>query len=254
MNLKEKIALVTGATSGIGEATTRRFIEAGARVIAAARRKERLAALREELGENLLPVILDVSKREQVETTLGSLPPEWSAIEILVNNAGLALGLDKVAEADIADWEGMIDTNLKGLLYVTRVILPGMLARGRGHIINLGSIAGYEAYPGGSVYCATKHGVRAITEALRKELYDTPLRVTEISPGMVETEFSLVRFHGDKDRAAKVYEGIQPLTADDIADAILYAATRPPHVNVAEMIILATNQASATLAYRRPNR
>ncbi|MCL4424960.1 MAG: SDR family oxidoreductase [Firmicutes bacterium] len=251
LDLKGKTALVTGASSGIGQATVRRLVQAGGRVIVAARRTERLAALREELGDALFPITLDVRQREHVEKILGELPTEWSAISILVNNAGLALGLEKLAEANVADWEGMIDTNVKGLLYVTHTILPGMLARGEGHIINLGSIAGHEAYPGGSVYCATKSSVHAISESLRKELVDTPLRVTEISPGMVETEFSLVRFHGDKDRAARVYHGVEPLTADDIADAILYAATRPPHVNINEMIIMATNQAGATIVSRK---
>jgi NADP-dependent 3-hydroxy acid dehydrogenase YdfG len=179
-----------------------------------------------------------------------SLPPEWQAIEVLVNNAGLSRGLDKLHEGNLQDWEEMIDTNVKGLLYVSRAVIPGMVKRGVGHIVNLGSIAGVEVYPGGNVYCATKFAVRALSQGMRLDLFGTPIRVTNVQPGMVETEFSMVRFHGDQARADKVYDGLQPLSPADIADAIVYATTRPPHVNIVEMLITPQAQASTTMAYR----
>jgi NADP-dependent 3-hydroxy acid dehydrogenase YdfG len=182
---------------------------------------------------------------------LDGLPSEWSSISVLVNNAGLARGLDKLQEARLDDWEEMIDTNVKGLLYLTRLVLPGMVKRGRGHVVNISSIAGIQTYPGGNVYCASKAAVRVISDGLRMDLLGTPIRVTTITPGMVETEFSNVRFRGDNERVAQTYRGLTPLTANDIADAILYAITRPPHVNVSEIVLLPTDQASATLAYRR---
>jgi 3-hydroxy acid dehydrogenase / malonic semialdehyde reductase len=185
-----------------------------------------------------------------VNTALNSLPTEWQAVDILINNAGLSRGLDKLYEGNIQDWEEMIDTNIKGLLYMTRAIAPGMVARGRGHVINLGSIAGHETYPRGNVYCATKAAVRAISEGLKQDLLGTPVRVSSVDPGLVETEFSQVRFHGNTDRAKTVYSGMMPLTAQDVAEVILFCATRPPHVNVSEVLVLPTDQAGATLVHR----
>ena len=248
--------LITGASAGIGEATARAFAAAGSRLILAARRLERIEELAREVadrhGAECHTLQLDVRDAGVVTRMLEDLPDDWAAIDVLVNNAGLSRGLEKLHEGSIADWDEMVDTNVKGLLYVTRAVVPGMVARGRGHVINLGSIAGHEVYPGGAVYCATKHAVAAITRGLRIDLLGTPVRVTSIDPGMVETEFSVVRFHGDHARASKVYEGVQPLTAEDVADAILYAATRPPHVNVDEVLVMATAQAGATRVHRGP--
>jgi 3-hydroxy acid dehydrogenase / malonic semialdehyde reductase len=250
----DRTVLITGASSGIGEAAARAFAAAGARLVLAARRADRIEALAAELAEahgtTSHAIQLDVRDAGVVTRMLEDLPPDWSGIDVLVNNAGLSRGLEKLHEGDISDWDEMVDTNVKGLLYVTRAVVPGMVARGRGHVINIGSVAGHEVYPGGAVYCATKHAVGAITRGLRFDLLGTQIRVTTIDPGMVETEFSLVRFHGDSERAAKVYEGVRPLTAEDIADAILYAATRPPHVNVDEVLLMATAQASATRVWR----
>ena len=252
--LRDKIIFITGASSGIGAACARAFAAQGAKVLMAARRLERIQArvdeLQKEYGVAAHAFQLDVRNQPAVESAIATLPPEWEAIEVLVNNAGLSRGLDKLHEGKLQDWEEMIDTNVKGLLYVSRAVIPGMVKRGVGHIINLGSIAGHEVYPGGNVYCATKFAVRALSQGLRMDLLATPLRVSNVEPGMVETEFSLVRFHGDEARADKVYEGITPLTPDDIADAIVYCATRPPHVNIAEMIVMPTAQASAILNYR----
>jgi serine 3-dehydrogenase len=253
-SLRDKIVFITGASSGIGAACARAFAAQGARVLMCARRIERIevlaAELRAELKVAAYAFQLDVRNQPAVEKAIASLPPEWEAIEVLVNNAGLSRGLDKLHEAKLDDWEEMIDTNVKGLLYVSRAVIPGMIKRGAGHIINLGSIAGVEVYPGGSVYCATKSAVRSISQGLRMDLLGTPLRVTNVAPGMVETEFSTVRFRGDQARADKVYEGITPLTPDDIADAIVYAATRPPHVNIVEMLITPQAQVSTTMSYR----
>jgi len=249
------VVLVTGASSGIGAASARAFAAAGARVIVAARRVDQIRSiatdLHAEFGVDVLPLELDVRFSAQVADVLGNLPQPWAAINILLNNAGLSRGLDKLHEGDLQDWDEMIDANLKGLLYVTRTILPGMVARGRGHVINIGSIAGHDVYPNGAVYCATKHAVDAITRGLRMDLLGQQIRVSSVDPGMVETEFSLVRFHGDAERAAKVYQGIQPLTADDVADAVLWCATRPPHVNIQDIVMLPTAQASTTMAYRK---
>jgi serine 3-dehydrogenase len=254
VSLKDRVALITGASSGIGAACARAFAGAGAHLILAARRTERVEAaaaqLRAGFGVETLALALDVTSRDQVAQVLGGLPERWVAIEILVNNAGLSRGLDKLHEGEFQDWEEMIDTNVKGLLYVTRAVLPGMVARGHGHVINIGSIAGHEVYPGGNVYCATKHAVGALTRALRLDLVGTGIRVSSVDPGMVETEFSIVRFHGDRERARKVYQGLQPLTAEDIADAVLWCATRPLHVNIQDILILPTAQASATLVHR----
>jgi serine 3-dehydrogenase len=247
--------LITGASSGIGAACARAFAAAGARLILAARRGDRLeelaGELRAEHGTETLLIPLDVRDSGVVAHAFGDLPAEWSGIDVLVNNAGLSRGLEPIQEGETRDWEEMIDTNIKGLLYATRSILPGMVERGRGHVINIGSTAGHEVYPGGAVYCATKHAENAITQGLRLDLLDTDVRVTTVDPGMVETNFSVVRFHGDEDRAAKVYEGMTPLTADDVADAVLWCATRPPHVNIDEIIMKSTDQASSTRVRRR---
>jgi serine 3-dehydrogenase len=255
-SLVKKIVLITGASSGIGLACARAFAQQRARLILTARRKERLNALAKELkqehGTESCVFELDVRNQSAVQTALQNLPAEWQEVEVLVNNAGLSRGLNKLYEGKIQDWEEMIDTNLKGLLYVSRVILPGMVARGRGMIINIGSIAGHEVYAGENVYCATKHAVDAITRGLRWDLVDTPIRVCTVDPGLVETEFSMVRFRGDEQRAKTVYQNITPLKSEDIAETVVFCATRPPHVQIAEMIVLPTNQASASLVHRTP--
>lgn len=256
MNLDDKIVFVTGASSGIGRSCARAFAREGARILLAARRKERLETLAAEIAsETGVPIRfleLDVRDRQAVEEAIASLPAEWSEIDILVNNAGLSRGLEKLHQGLLSDWEEMIDTNVKGLLYVTRAVLQGMVHRARGHVINIGSIAGHESYPGGGVYCATKAAVRALTAGLRMDLVDTPIRVSTIDPGMVDTEFSLVRFHGDAERAGRVYQGLTPLSPDDVAETAVFCATRPLHVNMAEVLLLPTDQASATIAHRRP--
>lgn len=251
MDEKKPIALVTGATSGIGEACARKLHAAGYRVIITGRNTERLEALKNELGEDALQLVFDVRDREASETAIASLPAEWHDIDVLVNNAGLALGLEKEYEGDYRDWDTMIDTNIKGLLYMTRAVVPGMVARNKGHVINIGSVAGDAAYANGNVYCGTKAAVKAITDGLRIDLAETPIRVTLLKPGLVETRFSEVRFHGDTERAANVYKGIVPLTGDDIADAALYAVQAPAHVQIAEMLILATHQASGSVICRK---
>lgn len=253
--LKDKTVLVTGASSGIGLACAHAFAGVGARLIISARRKERLAELRESLkseyGVDVESLCLDVSDRAAVEREIANLETPWSEVEVLVNNAGLAAGSDLANEASLDDWEAMIDTNLKGVLYMTRLLLTGMTARDSGHIINLGSVAGVETYQGGSVYCLTKFGVRAFSQALKKDLLGTDIRVTCIEPGAVETEFSKVRFRGDEQKASAVYQGMRPLTAEDIAETILFCATRPAHVNISELVVLATDQSSAKDIYRR---
>ncbi|MBE9191079.1 SDR family oxidoreductase [Gloeocapsopsis crepidinum LEGE 06123] len=251
--IQDKIVLITGASSGIGAACAKAFAQEKVKLILVARRLERLEELASELKQatQVHCLSLDVCDRSSVESALKSLPEPWINVDILINNAGLSRGLDKLYEADIQDWEEMIDTNIKGLLYMTRLLVPGMVNREQGHIINIGSIAGHQAYPGGSVYCATKAAVRALSEGLKMDLLGTPIRVSSIDPGMVETEFSQVRFHGDVERAKKVYQGITPLTAEDIADIVLFCASRPPHVNISELVVLATDQSSATLVHRR---
>lgn len=254
-SMQNQIVLITGASSGIGAACAKAFAQAGASLILAARRLERLEALAADLkaqynNQNYL-LALDVCNRAQVEQTLAALPQPWHQVDILLNNAGLSRGLDKLHEADIQDWEEMIDTNIKGLLYMSRCVIPGMVERGRGHVINIGSIAGHQAYPGGSVYCATKAAVRTLSEGLKMDLLGTPVRVSSVDPGMVETEFSQVRFHGDEARAAKVYQGMTPLTPDDVAEVVYFCATRPAHVNISEVVVLATDQGSATMVHRR---
>ncbi|MDD8014494.1 MAG: SDR family oxidoreductase [Acidobacteriota bacterium] len=254
-SLKNKIVFITGASAGIGESAAKAFAAQGAKVLFCARRAEKLGKLARTLeAEHGVPVHffqLDVRDREAVEKAIAGLRPEWRAIDILVNNAGLSRGLDKLHQGSVQDWEEMIDANIKGLLYVSRAVIPGMVERGRGHIINIGSIAGREIYPGGNVYCATKFAVRALSNGLRLDLCGTPIRVSEIAPGMVETEFSLVRFHGDAERAGKVYQGMTALQPGDIADAIVWCATRPPRVNISEILIVPTDQASTTLVNRK---
>ncbi|HEX2095546.1 MAG TPA: SDR family NAD(P)-dependent oxidoreductase [Longimicrobiaceae bacterium] len=254
-SLAGRTVFITGASAGIGAACARAFAGAGARLLLAARRTDRLHTLADELrdahGTESYLVELDVRSAEAVAATVEGLPPEWAEIEVLVNNAGLGRGMDRVQEGSREGWDEMIDTNVKGLLYVTRAVLPGMVRREGGHVVNIGSVAGHEVYPGGAVYCATKHAVGAITRGLRMDLLGTGVRVSTVDPGLVETEFSVVRFHGDRERADRVYAGMAPLTADDIADAVLWCATRPPHVNIDEIIIKPTDQASATLVHRR---
>jgi 3-hydroxy acid dehydrogenase/malonic semialdehyde reductase len=254
-SVADKIVFITGASAGIGLATARLFAAQGARLLLAARRHERLVAEAPSLNgaAGVYTLQLDVTDAAAVQRAVDSLPTQWQNIEILVNNAGLSRGLDKLYEGKLQDWDEMIDTNVKGLLYVTRAVVPGMVKRGRGHIVNLGSTAGRMTYPNGAVYCATKAAERSITEGLREDLLGTPLRVTTVDPGMVETEFSEVRFRGDKTRAAKVYENVTPLTPDDVADAIHYAVTRPPHVNISEILLTPLAQANSLLFHRTSN-
>ena len=249
-----KTALITGATSGIGAACARKFAGAGYRVIITARRAEQLAVmagdLQREFGVEALPLCFDVRDLDAVKRALDSIPAAWRDIDVLINNAGLALGLEPEYAGDFTDWETMIDTNVKGLLYMTRLVVPGMVERLKGHVINIGSVAGDAAYAGGAVYCATKAAVKVLSDGLRIDLAHTPVRVTNLKPGLVETNFSNVRFHGDTERASNVYKGIQPLTGDDIADVALYAAQAPAHVQIAEVLILATHQASGSVICR----
>ncbi|OCH95545.1 NAD-P-binding protein [Obba rivulosa] len=259
--LAGKTVLLTGASAGIGAATAVLFAKGGSNVILAARRVEALKAVAEacatahkesglQQGGKFAIVQLDVSDTKQVATLFDKVPEDLRQVDILVNNAGFVLGVDRVGDIAESDIEAMFNTNVLGLISVTQLLVKDFKARNTGHIINLGSVAGRESYPGGSIYCATKYAVRAFTGALLRELVDTKIRVTEIQPGMVETEFSVVRFRGDKSKADKVYEGIQPLTAEDIAEEIVWAASRPPHVNLAEVFVMPVNQATPTLAYR----
>ncbi|MEG3937137.1 SDR family oxidoreductase [Microcoleus sp. S36b_A3] len=259
ISIQNQIIFITGASSGIGAACAQIFAKGGAKLILAARRVEKLDRLANELVEAKLVASaneiylleLDVRDRPQVESAIAALPDAWKNIDILINNAGLSRGLDKLHEGNFQDWEEMIDTNVKGLLYMTRYIVPGMVSRGGGHVVNIGSIAGRQAYPKGSVYCASKAAVRAISEGLKQDLLGTAVRVTEIEPGLVETEFSNVRFHGDSDKAKNVYQGLTPLTADDVADVVYFCATRSPHVNISEVLLVPTDQATATLVHRK---
>ncbi len=241
--------LVTGATSGIGEAVVRRFAEAGWRVIITGRRRDRLDALARELNGlnpgSAFALRMDVRVRAEVGQALQNLPAAWSAIDVLVNNAGLARGLEPFQEGQADDWEEMVDTNLKGLLYVTKAVVPGMVARGSGHVVNIGSTAGKDAYPKGNVYCATKAAVDAFTKALRIDLLAAGIKVTQVAPGAVETEFSQVRFHGDEAKARQVYQGFRPLTANDVAGVVHYVATLPPHVCINDVVVTPTAQANS---------
>jgi 3-hydroxy acid dehydrogenase / malonic semialdehyde reductase len=241
--------LITGATSGIGEASARRFASAGYRIIITGRRKERLDALASELKKDhnteVLSLCFDVRDKDEVEKNLGKLPENWDDIDILINNAGLAAGLSHIDDGDIDDWDRMIDTNVKGLLYVTRAISPGMVKRNKGHIINIASIAGKQVYENGAAYCASKHAVDALSRGMRIDFLRHGIKVTNVAPGLVETEFSLVRFHGDEKRAKVPYTGITPLNGDDIASVIFYAATLPPHICLNDIVITPTAQADA---------
>ncbi len=255
MGLDSRTVLITGASSGIGAACAKAFAAGGANLILAARRGDRLHEVAENLCSthdvNVRTVVLDVRSREAVESFVQTLESESVAVDILLNNAGLARGLATVQEGDIEDWEAMIDTNIKGLLYLTRAVVPGMVERGSGHVINIGSIAGHETYPNGAVYCATKHAVAAINRGLAIDTLGTGVRVSSVDPGMVDTEFSVVRFHGDQERADSTYRGLTPLSAEDVADAVLFCATRPPHANVREMILMPTDQAAAVHVIRK---
>jgi 3-hydroxy acid dehydrogenase/malonic semialdehyde reductase len=251
--LKNSVVLITGASSGIGEACARAFAAEGARLLLAARREDRLNDLASKLAETAAvhTLALDVRDADAVGRAIGALPEEWAAIDVLVNNAGLSRGLDKLYEGKMQDWDEMIDTNLKGVLHVTRCVVPGMVERGRGHVVNLGSTAGEMTYPKGAVYCATKAGLKSINDGLRMDLLGTPVRVTSVDPGMVDTEFSQVRFRGDTERAAKVYQGLTPLKPEDVADAIVWAVTRPAHVNIAHVLMTSVDQANSLLFNRK---
>lgn len=254
MDMKNKLVLITGATSGIGEGCARKFASQGANLILNGRNEEKLEALKTELERTfnveVLPLPFDVRDREAVKQALSSLQGKWSEIDILINNAGLVIGVDKEHEGNPEEWDIVIDTNIKGLLTMTRLIVPGMVTRQSGHIINIGSIAGEAAYPGGSVYCATKAAVKALSDGLRIDLVDTPLRVTNIKPGMVETNFSVVRYRGDKQTADNFYKGIRPLSGTDVAETVYFAASVPEHIQIAEVLVMPTNQATGTIAHR----
>lgn len=252
ISLQDRIVFITGASSGIGEACARAFAAQGARLVLCARRYERLQQLAASLPVPTHIFQLDVTDRQAVASAIAALPEDFRAIDILINNAGLSRGLNKFHEGSIEDWEEMINTNIKGVLYVTRAVLPGMIERQRGHIINLGSVAGHYAYQNGAVYCLSKAAIKSLTESLKQDLLGTPIRVSSVDPGLVETEFSIVRFHGDVERAKKVYEGVKPMTPDDVADAIVFCATRPPHVNINFMVMMAVGQSTPTTVYRQP--
>ncbi len=252
--LKHSVVCITGASSGIGASCAAAFAAAGASLCIFARRKERLDALAARLtaqfGTRVYTAALDVRDRAQVERVFSSLPDEWRQIDILLNNAGLASGFHKLHEGVVEDWEEMIDTNVKGLLYVSRTVIPWMVKRGSGHVINIGSIAGHQVYPNGNVYCATKHAVKALSEGMKMDLLGTGVKVSSVDPGLVETEFSLVRFHGDRQRADQTYHHMKPLTPDDIAEVVLFCATRPAHVEIADIVVMPAAQASVNHVHR----
>ncbi|MEO1672634.1 MAG: SDR family oxidoreductase [Cyanobacteria bacterium J06631_2] len=254
VSIRGQIVVITGASSGIGASCARMFAKEGASLILAARRRDKLEAIAAEIKQadqvEVCILEMDVSDRQSVENSFASLEESWRNVDILVNNAGLSRGLDKLQSGEIQNWEEMIDTNLKGVLYVTRSLLPGMVERNQGHVINIGSIAGHESYPGGNVYCATKAAVRALSAGLKMDLLGTPIRVSSVDPGTVETDFSNVRFRGDTEKAKKVYQNINPLTPDDIAEIVVFCATRPANVNMSEVLVLATDQSSATMINR----
>ncbi|MBI9072458.1 MAG: SDR family NAD(P)-dependent oxidoreductase [Melioribacteraceae bacterium] len=254
-SLKGKIVFITGASSGIGKACAESFASLGAKLIISSRGFDKLEHLAVELKEKYNSEVhyasLDVRDIKSVQKFYNALPDDWKRIDILVNNAGLARGFNKLYEDDIAGWEEMIDTNVKGVLYITRTVVPGMVERESGHVINLGSIAGHQAYPKGAVYCASKHALDAITNSLRQDVIDKNIRVSTVDPGMVETNFSNIRFYGDEEKAKNVYKGLTPLFAGDIADAVIYCATRPPHANINEMVIMPSAQANSYVNYRK---
>ena len=253
--MKDKIVLITGATSGIGEGCARKFASQGANLILNGRNIQKLDALKADLenrfGVRILLLPFDVRDRKAATAAIASLSGKWTDIDILINNAGLVIGVDKEFEGNLDEWDIVVDTNVKGLLAMTRLVVPGMVKRGRGHIINIGSIAGDAAYPGGSVYCATKAAVKALSDGLRIDLVDTPLRVTNVKPGMVETNFSVVRYRGDKQAADNFYKGIRPLTGDDIAETVYFAASAPEHIQIAEILVMPTYQATGTISYKK---
>ncbi len=255
MSLNGKIVFITGASAGIGAATALAFAAEGAKLLLAARRLSQLskvATLARERGASAVHSIqLDVRDYRAVQNAVDALPADWAEIDVLVNNAGLSRGLDKLYMGKVEDWDEMIDTNVKGLLYVSRAVVPGMVVRGRGHVINMGSTAGEMTYPNGAVYCASKAAERAVNDGLRQDLLGTPVRVTSVDPGMVETDFSLVRFRGDEERAAQVYKNITPLKPEDVADAILWAASRPAHVNIARITMTTIDQANSLMFNRK---
>lgn len=250
-----KIALITGASSGIGRATAIKLAEIGMDVIITGRRTKLIGELEKEITtktkSRALAVSFDITDNESVNRSVDRLPEDWQNIEILVNNAGLALGLDPFDSGNVNDWEIMIDTNLKGLLYISRKIIPNMISKKTGHIINIGSIAGKEVYPNGNVYCASKHAVDALTKSMRIDLLKYGIKVTQIAPGMTETEFSKVRFNGDVHKASQVYEGFTPLSAEDVAEAVIFAVTRPAHVNINDMLIMPSSQANSTINHKK---
>jgi NADP-dependent 3-hydroxy acid dehydrogenase YdfG len=254
--LRGKKVFITGASAGIGEACAHAFAREGCDLLLAARRKERIDDLARVLTAThrvaVHAVRLDVMRRDEVASVLAALPASWSSIDILLNNAGLSRGLVKLHEGEIQDWEEMIDTNIKGLLYVTRAVLPGMVRRDSGHVINIGSIAGRQLYPNGNVYSATKYAVRGLSEGLRLDLLGTNVRVSSVDPGLVETEFSNVRFHGDSARAAQTYANMRPLKGEDVAEVVVFCASRPPHVDIAEVVVMPTDQASVNHVHRAP--
>ena len=253
--MKGKIVFITGASSGIGEGCARKFASQGSDLILNARNVDKLNELKNELetsyGVRVYLLPFDVRDRKAAMEALASLPKEWQAIDVLINNAGLVIGVDKEFEGNLDEWDVVIDTNIKALLAITRLVVPGMVERGRGHIVNIGSIAGDAAYPRGSVYCATKAAVKALSDGLRIDLVDTPLRVTNVKPGMVETNFTVVRYRGDKQAADNFYKGIRPLTGDDIAETVYYAASAPEHVQIAEVLVMPTYQATGTISYKK---
>ncbi len=252
--MKGKTVFITGSTSGIGEACAHKFAANGFNLILNGRDQNKLVELKDEIescyGIEVLTLQFDVRDRNLIVKLINDLPDKWKSIDVLINNAGLAIGLDKEYEGNLDEWDTVLDTNIKGLLNITRLLVPGMVQRGSGHVINIGSIAGEAAYPGASVYCATKAAVKLLSDGLRIDLVDTPLRVTNIKPGWVETHFSITRFHGDKERAAQVYEGMKPLTAQDIADSVYFATSAPAHVQIAEILIMPVNQATGTIVAR----
>ena len=252
--MTKKIAMITGATSGIGLGCARKFAQGGYDLILTGRKPELLENIKAELtklGAEVKTLCFDVRNRAECAAAVDSLEDRWAEIDVLVNNAGLALGLDKEYEGSFEDWDIMIDTNVKGLLNMTRMIVPGMVSRNKGHIINIGSVAGDAAYANGNVYCATKAAVKTLSDGLRIDVAESAVRVTNIKPGLVETNFSVTRFHGDQSKADSVYKGIKPLTGDDIADVAVYAANAPEHVQIAEVLVLATHQASGSVIVRK---
>lgn len=252
--MKGKTIFITGATSGIGEGCARKFAAMGSNLILNGRNTEKLENLKKELtaqGVEVLTLPFDVRDRKAMQQAVDSLQGQWKHVDVLINNAGLVIGMDKEHEGSLDEWDIVIDTNIKALLAMTRLIVPGMVERGCGHVINIGSIAGDAAYAGGSVYCATKAAVKALSDGLRIDLVNTPVRVTNIKPGLVETNFSVIRFRGDQDKADAVYKGIRPLTGDDIADVVYYAASAPDHVQIAEVLVMPTYQATGTVCHRQ---